>query len=85
MAPCLRRHLDPDPICPQDAERPGTHSIPRYYINTEVPVQVIVGLAQVKEDGMEDFLPHGEYYVYDSSDKKMMPMVEEVPLKLFKW
>ena len=29
MAPRLFRHLEPEPVCPQNAERPGPHSIPR--------------------------------------------------------
>ena len=60
ILPRLLRHLDPDPVCLQDAERPGPHSIPRQDITTAVPVQVVVGLAQVKEDGMDDRLPHGD-------------------------
>ena len=55
----LLRHMEPELACPQNAERPGPHSIPRQDINTSVPVQGIIGLAQVEEYGMEDRLPHG--------------------------
>ena len=58
MAPCLCRHLDPDPVCSQYAERPGTHSIPCQYIKTAVPIEGVVGLVQVEEYVMEDFLLH---------------------------
>ena len=52
--------MDTDPVCPQYAERPRTHSIPLQDIQTAVPFQGLVGLAQVEEDGMEDRLPHGD-------------------------
>ena len=60
MPPPLRRHLELDPVYPQDAERPGTHSIPFQDIKTAVPAQGIVGLAQVEEYGMKDRLLHGK-------------------------
>ena len=55
----LRRHLEPDTIRLQDAERPGPHYRPRQDIETAVLVQGIVGILQVKEDVMGDRLPHG--------------------------
>ena len=59
MPPYLLRHLELDPVYLQNAECTGPHSITRQDIKTAVPVQGIVGLAQVKEDGTEDRLPHG--------------------------
>ena len=59
MAPRLCHHLGPGVVYLKDVESPGPHLIPGQDINTAVPVQGIVGLAQVKEDGMEDRLPHG--------------------------
>ena len=58
MDPHLFRHLEPDPVCPQGAERPGTHYILRQEIKTAFPVQVIIGLAQVNKYFMEDRLSH---------------------------
>ena len=55
----LRRHLDPKPVCPQNAEGPGPHYITHQDIKTAIPVQGIIVLLQVKEYGMEDSLPHG--------------------------
>ena len=55
----LRRHMVPVPVCPQYVECPGPHFIPRQDIQTAVPVEVVVGLSQVEEDGMEDRLPYG--------------------------
>ena len=59
MAPHLCRHLGPGLVYPQDVERPGPHFIPCQDIKTAVPVQGIVGIAQVKEYGMGDCLPYG--------------------------
>ena len=59
MALRLCRHLDTGLVCPQYAECPGPHFIPRQNIQTEVPVQDVVGLSQVEEDGMEDRIPYG--------------------------
>ena len=59
MPPYLCLHLEPDQVCMQDAECTGPYSIPRRYVKTAVPVQVITGLAHIEEDGMEDRLPHG--------------------------
>ena len=58
MAPRFRRHMDPEPVCPQDAECPGPHSISCQDIKTVVPIQGVVGLVQVEEYGMEYCLPH---------------------------
>ena len=60
MSPRLRRHLDPDPVCLHNTECPGTHSIPCQDIKTSIPVQFVVVLAQVEEDGMEYRIPHGD-------------------------
>ena len=59
MSPRLFHHLETDPVCPQDAKRPGTHSIPHQDIKTSVSVQGVVRLAQVEEYDMEDRLPRG--------------------------
>ena len=59
MTSGLHRHLDPDPVCLQNAERPRTHSMPRQDIKTAVRVQGVVGILQVEEYVIEDRLPHG--------------------------
>ena len=59
MSPRLHRHLEPYPVCPQNAERPGPHSISCQGINTAVPVQGYVGLAQLEEYGIDDRLSCG--------------------------
>ena len=48
MARCFHCHLDPGPVCPQYAERPGPHSMYRQDTQTAVPVQGIAALAQVE-------------------------------------
>ena len=46
-SPLLRRHLEPDPVCPQYVDIPGPHSMPRQDIKISVSFQGDVGLAQV--------------------------------------
>ena len=52
--------METSPVELKYVEHPGLHSIPRQNIQTVVHVQGVVGLAQVKEDGMDDRLPHGD-------------------------
>ena len=59
ITPHIFRNLESDPVYPQDAELSGHHFIPCQDIKTAVPVQGIVGIAQVKEYGMGDCLPYG--------------------------
>ena len=60
IPPHLCRHLERDPVYPQDTERPETHSIPRQDVKTSFPVQGIIGLAQVKEVFMDYCLSNGD-------------------------
>ena len=51
--------MDPEPVCPQNVEGPGPHSIPHQDIKTAIPIQGILGLSQAEANVMEDRLPHG--------------------------
>ena len=51
MDPRLRCHIEKDPVCPQNAKRPGPHTIPCQFNKPAVPVKDVVGLTQVKGDG----------------------------------
>ena len=60
MPPRLLRHLEPEPVCPQNVDHPGAHFIPFQDIKTSNSAQCIVGLAQVEEDETKDHLPHSD-------------------------
>ena len=50
--------MELDPLRPHNAEHPGTHSIPRQEIKKAVPVKGVLSLELVKENGMDEFIPH---------------------------
>ena len=80
VPPVPSYHSNPNPVCPENLEHAGAHSVLRNNINTFVLVQGVMLLLEVHTYLVEEHLPHGRKLLYQLGIKGVGPRPAAFPI-----